>query len=94
MRTISIDDKLGKTKFKVNEESHIEVDREYLDKHEMERLCKACPAGLYKIDEKGELRFSHLGCLECGTCKVLSDGRVVTAWNYPDGGFGVNFRHA
>lgn len=93
MAKMTVEDKLGKTKFVVDEgNAHITVDKEYLDKEEAKRLVNACPAGLYKLDENGNLQFSYLGCLECGTCRAISLGKVVTSWNYPRGGFGVNFR--
>lgn len=93
MKRMSVDDKLGKTKFHVDENhSHIVVDKEYLDKAEAQRLCNVCPAGLYKLDEKGNLQFSYLGCLECGTCRALSLGKIITEWNYPENSYGVSFR--
>ena len=52
---------------------------------------RVCPAALYKKDGDG-VRFDYLGCLECGTCRVLSGGKLVESWNYPVGAFGVSFR--
>lgn len=93
MKKMTVEDKLGKTKFVVDEShSHITVDKDYLDKEEAQRLCNVCPAGLYKLDEQGNLQFSYLGCLECGTCRALSLGKIVTEWNYPNDGYGVSFR--
>ncbi len=93
MKRMSVEDKLGKTKFVVDEShSHIVVDKEYLDREEVQRLVNVCPAGLYKLDEQGNLQFSYLGCLECGTCRALSLGKVITDWNYPNDGYGVSFR--
>jgi ferredoxin like protein len=93
MAKMTIEDKLGVDKFNPDElNSHIDVDKEYPDKNEIERLVRACPAGLYKIGEDGKLQFDHLGCLECGTCRVLSGGKVVKNWNYPAGGFGITLR--
>ncbi len=92
MKKMTIEDKLGKDSFKVREESHIKVRREYSDRESAEMLCQACPAGLYQMGEGGNLRFSHLGCLECGTCRVLGFGKEVEQWDYPVGGFGVSFR--
>ncbi len=37
----------------------------------LETLTKACPAGLYKKQEDGSVRFDYAGCLECGTCRIL-----------------------
>lgn len=70
---------------------HIDVDREYGNDEEIWKVVLACPAGCYKY-EKGEISFSHLGCLECGTCRVLSHGKLVKGWNHPVGSKGVQYR--
>ena len=93
MKRMTVEDKLGKTKFVVDENhSHIVVDKEYLDREEVQRLINVCPAGLYKMDEQGNLQFSYLGCLECGTCRVLSHGKIVKDWHHPVGETGVQYR--
>lgn len=89
---MSIADKLGKTKFKVYDESHIKVKKEIDDMELARKLCKACPAGLYNIDADGRLQFSYLGCLECGTCRLLAGGRQIEQWDYPVCDFGVQYR--
>ena len=92
-KTVRIDDKLGLNKFNVNEnEAHIIADKNYPDKEELVRLTKICPAALYKLDDEGNLHFDYLGCLECGTCRVLSGGKAVREWHYPQGTFGVSYR--
>ena len=88
---MSIDDKLGTLKFTTNEEkSHIIINEDFTDEKEIMRIVKACPAELYKY-ENGKLVFSHEGCLECGTCRVLSHGKVIKSWEYPESGYGVEF---
>ena len=90
---MTIEDKLGLDRFHTDElNSHIQVDKENPDPEQVEILRKACPAGLYKVTEAGKLTYDHLGCLECGTCRVLSGGKVVKGWDYPLGSFGVEFR--
>ena len=92
MAGMSIADKLGTDKFTVDESrSHILIDKNCADRKEIDKLLKVCPAGLYQFD--GEtLRFDYLGCLECGSCRVMSGGRAITSWSYPDGPYGVTFR--
>lgn len=91
--SVSIEQKLGVNKFHVNENSgHIEIDAGYANKQEIMKLIKACPAGLYKLDDHNVLAFDYAGCLECGTCRVLSKGKGVTKWDYPDDGFGIEYR--
>ncbi len=92
--SINIDEKLSVNKFFVDEgNGHIEIDKDYGNRKEIMKLVKACPAGLYKLDEKDTLTFDYAGCLECGTCRVLSNGKVVTKWDYPEGSFGIEFRY-
>lgn len=92
MKKMTVEDKLGVDKFTVNEESsHILIDKKYADSEEIDRIIRICPAALYKRDGDG-VRFDYLGCLECGTCRVLSRGKIVQDWQYPIGAFGVTFR--
>ena len=55
-------------------------------------MVRVCPAALYSVDPSGEVFFEHLGCLECGTCKALSEGKVVKEWHYPEGSKGIQYR--
>ncbi|WP_019240271.1 MULTISPECIES: ferredoxin family protein [Bacillus] len=90
---MSIEEKLAVNKFHVDEENaHIEINHNFKNKAEMMKLVKACPAGLYKLDDNGTLTFDYAGCLECGTCRVLSKGKVVSKWDYPVGSYGIEFR--
>lgn len=94
MVKMTVADKLGADKFNVDESgSHIDVDKKYSDSKEVDALVRICPAELYRKDKDG-VGFDYLGCLECGTCRVLSGGKAVTGWRYPEGSFGVSFRHS
>ncbi|STJ18915.1 putative ferrodoxin [Escherichia coli] len=57
------------------------------------KLMKACPAGLYKQDDAGNIHFDSAGCLECGTCRVLCGNTILKQWQYPAGTFGIEFRY-
>lgn len=92
MKKMTIEDRLGLDVFHTNEQnSHIEVDLSYQNEQEIRKLLLACPAECYKYID-GTLSFSWLGCLECGTCRVLSRGKIVKDWHYPQGEIGVQFR--
>lgn len=92
MAKYSVDDKLGWTKFHSDERNpHIYINPDYNNETEIMRVVKACPAGLYKYND-GKVVFSHEGCLECGTCRVVSGGKVVKSWAHPMGGMGVEYR--
>ncbi len=92
MKKMTIEDKLALDLFHTDEEnSHIDVDKETTDEAEIRKLVLACPAECYKYED-GQFSFSHLGCLECGTCRVLSHDKIVKGWNYPMGTKGVFYR--
>jgi Ferredoxin-like protein len=91
--TVNVDEKLGVNKFFVDEgKPHIEL-MDNPNMTEFAKLEKACPAGLYKKDETGAIRFDYAGCLECGTCRILAGKTILKKWVYPNGGMGVEFRY-
>lgn len=93
MEKMTLDDKLGLDSFCTDEgRSHIEIQKNFADKAELHRLVLACPAGLYQLDEEGNLCFSFEGCLECGTCRVIGGGGSVKSWDYPRGGMGICYK--
>lgn len=92
MAQMSVDDKLGIDCFFMDKNNpHITINNDYENEEKIKQLVMACPAGLYNY-ESGKITFNHEGCLECGTCRVLSKGKIVESWNYPMGGFGIEFR--
>jgi ferredoxin like protein len=92
--TLRVEDKLGVNKYHTDEtHAHIEVDKNYADETAVDQLMRVCPAGIYKKDPAtGNLTLEYLGCLECGTCRVLSGKKAVKNWNYPVGSLGVEYR--
>lgn len=90
---VNVDVKLGVNKFNVDEEHPHIVVKADADKQALELLVKACPAGLYKKQDDGSVRFDYAGCLECGTCRILGLGSALEQWEYPRGTFGVEFRY-
>ncbi|GAB4358702.1 MAG: ferredoxin family protein [Oricola sp.] len=55
-------------------------------------LTHICPAGCYSENEKGQVEISPDGCMECGTCRVVTQGTGEIEWNYPRGGFGLLYK--
>jgi ferredoxin like protein len=83
--------KLGLDVFNVDRERHISVNQEKC-KRCKERYCLyVCPAHVYSLNKQGEIELDLDGCLECGTCSVACV-RGAVDWNYPRGGFGVQYR--
>lgn len=92
IQKMSVEQKLGVNKFHVDESNpHIEVDPA-VSAEDIMVLVKACPANLYKYED-GVLTFDYAGCFECGTCRILSEGKVVKKWTYPQGSFGIEYRY-
>lgn len=88
---LSIEKRLTLIKFLIYEKPHIIIDIERCNKCDRKICIKACPAGLYTLDEDGKLLFNYEGCLECGTCRVVCPHDAIR-WSYPPGGYGVYFQ--
>ena len=93
MTEVNVDVKLGVNKFNVDEGNPHIVLASDIDPAEFKKLMTACPAGLYKQDEKGQYLFDYAGCLECGTCRVLCGDTILEKWEYPCGTLGIEFRY-
>ncbi|HZJ84595.1 MAG TPA: ferredoxin family protein [Syntrophomonadaceae bacterium] len=92
--SMTVEEKLAIDKFHVDENfAHIIIDNNYPDLNKKQELVKACPAGLYKLNEDQSLIFDYAGCLECGTCRVLALGTIVKEWHHPKGEYGIEFRY-
>lgn len=88
---LSVEKRLTLVKFVIHEEPHITIDLEKC-KGCIEKYCtKVCPAGLYTLDEKGNVSFNYEGCFECGACRIACTHGSVK-WSYPLGGYGVYFQ--
>ena len=78
--------------FKNDQESHIVIRQEICHRCEPKPCLLICPAGLYSVNEAGEVLIEYRGCLECGSCRVICPLGAL-AWSYPRGGFGVQYRY-
>jgi len=87
----TIEDKLFLVKYKIDKESHIEIDQEKFKADPVKAVLYVCPAKTYVLNEEtGECLINFENCLECGTCRVAAMHYV--RWRYPRGGFGVQYR--
>ncbi len=72
---VNVDVKLGVNKFNVDEEHPHIVVKADADKQAPGAAGESsAPAGLYKKQDDGSVRFDYAGCLECGTCRILGAG--------------------
>jgi ferredoxin like protein len=92
MAKVNIKDKLAPNTYKLAKESHLQVNQELCKKCENKCCLCACPAGVYTINERGEIRIEFEACLECGTCLIICKHNAI-GWSYPKGGFGVQYKY-
>jgi len=91
MSTVNVDGKLSVNKFHVDEDNAHIVLKENPDGKELLKLVRACPAGLYKL-QNDSLQFDYAGCLECGTCRILCGRTLLEKWEFPRGTMGIEYR--
>ncbi|MGY0288794.1 MAG: ferredoxin family protein [Thermoproteota archaeon] len=85
-----IEELLQSNVYDVDEKPHIKVDQEKCSKCNSRPCLLLCPARCYTLmDEK--VMFSHEGCLECGTCRLICPEGAIE-WNYPVSGKGIHYR--
>ena len=87
----SLKAKLGVNVFKPDKTRHINIKPGYEKDPRLKVAVQVCPAGLYSLNDRGEVELDIDGCLECGTCRIAC-GPEVLDWNYPNGESGVQFR--
>lgn len=92
MVTINVKDKLSLNTYKVAKESHLKIDQELCDNCKSRCCLSVCPAGVYTSNEQGKISTEFEACLECGTCLLVCPHSAID-WEYPKGGFGVQFKH-
>jgi ferredoxin like protein len=88
---MKVEDKVALCAIKHHEESHIRLEASLCGKCQTRICIRACPAHLYSL-EQDQVKVDHTGCLECGTCLVVCPLGAVS-WKYPQGGFGIRYRH-
>jgi ferredoxin like protein len=98
MKRLTIDDRLAKTKFDSDDETpHILIDKAACLTCRHKACTHSCPAARYRLTDAGELLFDHVGCLECGNCRLVCErlhGEVPGyRWSFPSHGKGVIYRH-
>ena len=67
---MEIDARLGLDVFKVDKETHIELDSALCKACATRPCLSVCPARVYTEGEEGEINIRFEGCLECGTCLI------------------------
>lgn len=90
---MKIEDKLYLNRFIVDETSHLVIKDQAVCAKCVEKPClNFCPARVYEWKDD-QLIVGYEGCLECGACRIACCEANIQ-WEYPRGGFGVQFRLA
>ena len=90
---VNIDDKLFLNTYNADTVSHLIIKDKGICANCVEKACtEFCPAGVYQYKDS-EIVVGFEGCLECGACRIACPHNNID-WNYPRGGFGVQFRLA
>ncbi|MBP2645808.1 MAG: 4Fe-4S ferredoxin iron-sulfur binding protein [Firmicutes bacterium] len=97
MKKLSMDDRLAINKFdSADETPHIIVNCLECKSCTHKACLYACPAERYRLNDMGEVLFDHVGCLECGHCRLVCErlysSSMGYSWNHPERGRGVIFR--
>ena len=87
------EEKLFQNRYLVNAgRPHIKVRPHEKPSKALLSLTNTCPGGCYAVNDKGQVEITVDGCLECGTCRVVTAKTGEVEWNYPRGGFGVLYK--
>lgn len=88
-----VEEKLYQNRYLVDAgRPHIKVRPHIVPSKALLALTHACPAGCYSQNDQGQVEANVDGCVECGTCRVLTAKTGEIEWNYPRGGFGVLYK--
>ncbi len=85
-----IDELLSYNTYKPSDIAHIVVDTSKCDKCNLKPCVYLCPSACYR-EEHGEISFTYISCIECGTCRIICPEEAVK-WDYPEGGKGILYK--
>ena len=90
---VKVEEKLYVNRYLVDAgRPHIKVRPHETPSAALVALTHVCPAGCYSTNDRGQVEVIPDGCMECGTCRVLTADGGEVEWNYPRGGYGVLFK--
>jgi ferredoxin like protein len=90
---VKVEDKLYQNRYLVDAgRPHIRIRAHEVPSRGLLAMTRLCPAGCYSVTDSGQVEISADGCVECGTCRIVTAGTGEIEWNYPRGGFGVLYK--
>lgn len=88
-----VEEKLFQNRYLVDAgRPHIRVKPHTVPSAGLVAMTWVCPAGCYTRSETGQVEVAADGCLECGTCRIVTSDTGEIEWNYPRGGFGILYK--
>lgn len=95
IQPIKVENKLFQNRYLVDEGNpHITIrDASICETKCGDKACTwCCPAACYTLTDEGGVELVTDGCLECGTCRVICSDQNNIAWEYPRGGYGIQYK--
>lgn len=90
---VKVEEKLFQNRYLVDAgRPHISIRSKDAPSRELVSMTTLCPAGCYSLSDTGQVELSADGCMECGTCRIITAQTGEIEWNYPRGGFGVLYK--
>lgn len=90
---VKVEDKLFQNRYLVDAgRPHIKVRPHDKPSKALLSLTHVCPAGCYSLNDKDQVEISVDGCVECGTCRIVTAATGEVVWDYPRGGYGVLYK--
>lgn len=88
-----VEEKLFQNRYLVDAgRPHIQIRPHEVPSKVLVSLTYTCPAGCYSRNDRGQVEITPDGCLECGTCRIVTADTGEVQWDYPRGGFGVLYK--
>lgn len=88
-----VEEKLFQNRYLVDAgRPHIKVKAGAAPSAALRSLVTTCPAGCYSTNDKGLVEIAADGCMECGTCRVVTAKTGEIDWQYPRGGYGILYK--
>lgn len=90
---VKVEERLFQNRYMVDAgRPHIRIRPHETPSKALLAMTRLCPAGCYSVNDRGQVEAVVDGCVECGTCRVVTAQTGELEWNYPRGGFGVLFK--
>ena len=91
--TQKVEEKLYNNRYIVDSGNpHVKIKDNQNPSPALETLVNICPAGCYSKNDEGKIEVATDGCMECGTCRIVTSETGELQWDYPRGGYGISFK--